>query len=114
MNEKLDQVVQRLLDQTKGGKIEWQDVGNDILGERFQVNLGDTLVLISQEEEQDEDTPNSYLVHRFQILNKQARLVAEKVYTTHNSPGQLLYISAFANARKPDLVIDNLLQKLSK
>lgn len=120
MDKVLAEVVDRLISQTRAGKVQWEDVSTMSGGERFRVNFGDMLVDVREGERVEQsdlhgETHVSYI--RVQVLNDRGFVVASAEHDIggpyHRKLGELLD-TARASARRREALLENLLQRLGK
>ena len=120
MDNVLRELVERLSDQTRAGKIVWEDVSTLSAGDRFRVNFGDAVVDIRQGE-RVEQSDEYGLVHvsyiRLQVLNDRGFIVdstEQDVGTPGYSKLSTLLDAARGSGRQRKAVLEKLLTTLSK
>jgi len=111
-------LVQKLLDQTRAGKIEWRDASTSFSAETFRAHIGEGVVSITQASrpfEVDEDVTRHDEGYVVTILNSFGQTVAE--YARFDGEGNFallkdLFDHARLVARKGDDVIGGMLEAL--
>ncbi len=119
MDNEFAEVIDRLVAQTRAGKVQWEDLSSLSGGDEFRVNFGDAVVEVRQGERIERtDEEKQYVEYiRVQILNDRGFVVAKSEQDVgHPFHGKLseLLEAARASGRRRRAVFDRLLTTLSK
>ena len=119
MDDKLYQVILKLLDKTTSSKVNWEDASRLSEGEKFRVSLGEAIVEV-WDGEISYPTDDGDFIHEkkydARVLNAYGLIVAQQEFTLKMGLPywnvEKLFLAARSSARRSDVVLDNLLQKL--
>lgn len=120
MDNALWDVIDRLTENTRSGKLIWEDISSLSAGDRFRVNFGDTVVDIREGErvEQSDEFGQVHVSYiRFQVLNDQGFIVdsvEQDIGTSWYKKLSALLDAARGSGRRRKAVLEKLLTTLSK
>jgi hypothetical protein len=117
METMLATVVDKLMEQTKGDKVRWEDVSS-LSAERYQTGIEDiTVELLSGERPYSDDLVGQVEYCRIRVLDATGLVVAEATVESNESEwrrlNRLLDV-ARTSARRGGTVLQKLLTTLSK
>ncbi len=119
MDNDLLELVGKLIEQTRSGKYQWEDVSSLSGGDRFRLNFGDVVVALQDGDRKvwsDEGEEHFVPEYRVEVLNNRGFVVAEMEHYAGKPFDNLaeLFRLARSSARNRRQVMSNLLERIGR